>query len=437
MNLNSRTAVQANAQASMNQRILMIAYHYPPVRVSSGIQRTLKFSTYLRHHGWDPLILTVSPRAYEKVSDDQMKEIPAELPVGRAFCLDTARHLALGGRYFHWMALPDRWVSWIPAGVLQGLRMIRRHRPSAIFSTYPIASAHLIGLILARLTGLPWIADFRDSMTEPGYPADPLTWQVHRKLEQEAVRWCSRAIFTTQGTLKMYAERYPEIPQSRWAVIENGFDEENFKSAESDLQRTPRDSSHPVTLIHSGLLYPQERDPRPFFAALKKLLDEGEIGPGNLKIILRATGADALYKPMLEEYGLSGIVDLAPTVAYREALREMMTVDGLLLFQAAMCNHQVPAKIYEYFRAGRPIFAMTDPAGDTADTLRQAGVDSIAEITDVEDIARRLRRFLGEIRDGRASGVAPATASLHSRSSRTHELAAMLNALCPIPESAA
>jgi hypothetical protein len=28
-------------------RVLMVAYHYPPDRISSGVQRTLKFSRYL------------------------------------------------------------------------------------------------------------------------------------------------------------------------------------------------------------------------------------------------------------------------------------------------------------------------------------------------------------------------------------------------------
>src|SRR5262249_45774878 len=146
-------------------------------------QRTLKFSDYLREHGWSPVVLTVSPRAYEKVSDDQLKEIPADVPVERAFCLDTARHLAVRGRYFRWMVQPDRWVTWWFDGVRRALGIARRSRPDAIMSTYPIASAHLIASTTARLTGIPWLADFRDSMTEPGYPRDPLTWRVHRRLE--------------------------------------------------------------------------------------------------------------------------------------------------------------------------------------------------------------------------------------------------------------
>ena len=94
------------------RKLLMIAYHYPPVKGSSGIQRTLKFSAYLREHGWEPIILTVHPRAYAQVSDDQMGEIPAGMEVERAFALDTSRHLALGKRYLGWMAQPDRWAAW-------------------------------------------------------------------------------------------------------------------------------------------------------------------------------------------------------------------------------------------------------------------------------------------------------------------------------------
>jgi hypothetical protein len=65
------------------------------------------------------------------------------------------------------------------------------------------------------------------------------------------------------------------------------------------------------------------------------------------------------------------VVLLAPALPYREALRETMDVDGLLVFQAANCNHQIPTKIYEYFRTRRPILALTDPSGDTAAALRE------------------------------------------------------------------
>lgn len=408
----------------------MIAYHYPPVAGSSGIQRTLKFSAYLRDHGWEPIVLTVDPRAYDRVSDGQMADIPAGLQVERVFALDTSRHLAWRGRYLRPMSVPDRWVSWWPAGVLRGWQLIRQHRPQAMFSTFPIATAHMIGLSLQRLTGVPWIADFRDNMTDPDFPRDPMTWRFNRWLEGAVVHRCTRALFTTRGALDMYADRYPHIPASRWSIIENGFDEDNFADAERTLQRQPLGHPGQLTLVHSGVLYPEERDPRPFFAALAALKRDGTVSANNLHVVLRATGSDDHYRPLLEQNGIADLVELAPPVGYRQALQEMLCADGLLLFQAAMCNHQIPAKLYEYLRAGQPVFALTDPAGNTAEALRKVGCHDIVDLASAASIEQGLRAWVGDLRSGQASRVSAEMAARHSRHARTAELAALLADVC-------
>ena len=81
-------------------KALMAAFRYPPFRGSSGLQRILKFSHYLPSRGWQPIVLTLNAIAYPQVGDDQLREIPAGVPVKRAFALDTARHLAIRGSYF-------------------------------------------------------------------------------------------------------------------------------------------------------------------------------------------------------------------------------------------------------------------------------------------------------------------------------------------------
>ena len=406
----------------------MVAYHYPPSHGSSGIQRTLKFSTYLHEFGWDPMILTVTPRAYEKVSESQMAEIPDGIVVERAFGLDTARHLSIHGRYLRWMAQPDRWVTWWPAAVLAGRRMIRDHRPTVIMSTYPIASAHLIARTLHRLSGLPWVADFRDSMTEPGYPRDKRTWAIHRSLERDIVHVCTRAVFTTQGTLAMYRSRYPDVPPERWTVIENGFDEENFRDAEVRASK-PLGAPGQIVLVHSGILYPEERDPQPLFAALRELKDEQTLDGKSLRLILRAPGNEAHYKEAVSQYEIDDIVTIAPSVDYSSALREMMRADGLLLMQGAICNHQIPAKLYEYARAGRPIIALTDFAGDSARLLKEMGCRHVADMVDPNSIRAVFRSFIADWRAGELRGVNRAIADNHSRKARTIELAKLLNEL--------
>ncbi len=416
------------------KHVLMIAYHFPPVRVSSGIQRTLKFTQYLLNHQWLAQVLTVNPIAYIETNDGQIKEIPDEVFVKRAFALDTSRHLAIKGRYLHWMALPDRWVSWCIGGVVSGLLMIVKFRPKIIWSTYPIATAHLIGLILHRLTGIPWIADFRDSMTEDDYPVDPTQRKVYRWIERQTIRYCSRAIFTTPGAIRMYKDRYPEIDKKQWILIPNGYDEDNFIEAEEDAKKnTPlkeRDKAK-VTLLHSGVLYPSERDPTQFFLAMQELLKSDAINAGNLKIILRATGHDEYYKKLIQKQDLQDIIFIEPGVSYKQALVEMLSVDGLIIFQAANCNHQIPAKIYEYLRARRPVLALTDYEGDTAGVLKKSGVKSlIAALDDKNDIQKKMIEFIQHIKQNTFPIISDEYIFSHSREARTEILAKTMNDVC-------
>lgn len=412
------------------KNILMIAYHFPPVRVSSGIQRTLKFSRYLLDHGWKSQVLSVNPRAYIQVNNGQMDEVPNEVFVKRAFALDTSRHLSFKGRYLTWMALPDRWISWCFGGGISGLVMILKFRPKVIWSTYPIATAHLLGLILHRLTGIPWVADFRDSMTEDDYPVNPRQRKIYRWIEEKTIKHCVKAVFTTPGAITMYAARYPEVPNSRWALIPNGFDEENFVSAEKSeayklaLQNKNKEQ---IVLLHSGVLYPSERDPSEFFKALAVLLERGIICPKKFKIILRATGHDGLHTKLIKLNNLQDCVFLESSISYVQALTEMLTVDGLLIFQASNCNHQIPAKVYEYLRAKRPIFALTDPEGDTAGVLRDANIPWIVPLDDKDAIVNGISKFITELKQGRSFSVKEEVVNSHSRSSRTKLLAQLIN----------
>ena len=410
------------------KRVLMIAFHFPPLAGSSGIQRTLRFVQHLPAFGWQPLVLTAHPLAYERTGSDLLDQVPEGTVVRRAFALDTARHLALRGRYMGAMARPDRWVSWKFDAVRRGMQMLREFRPQAIWSTYPIATAHLIGATLHQRSGLPWIADFRDPMAQDGYPADPSTWQQYRRIEQTALEQASCATFTTPGAARVYRERYPQGAH-RVCVLENGYDEVSFAHAERSLDTTAPPNAGCVTLLHSGIVYPSERDPTQLFEALRALKAAGQLAPGSLKIRFRAAVHDALIQRLAAAHGVSEWVETLPAIDYHAALREMMSADALLVLQAANCNEQIPAKIYEYLRARRPILCLSDPLGDTAAVLRQAGVPAIARLDSADDIARVLPAFLADVRGHRAALPAAAAVAAASRAGRAQALAQRLDAL--------
>jgi hypothetical protein len=416
--------LEKSAAGAERKRALLIAYHYPPVATSSGLHRTLAFSRYLRDYGWEPLVLTVQPRAYEAVREDQLADVPADIVVKRTFALDVRRHLAVGGYYPGWLATPDRWSSWVVSGTLAGLGLIRRHQPQVIWSTFPIATAHLIGLALRRISGLPWVADFRDPMTEPGYTNRP----GHLALERQVAKHASRLVLTTPSCVRMYAERYPGAPRERFVELQNGYDEDTFRSVEDGVHTAPTPQG-PVTLVHSGVLYPNERDPSAFFAAISKLKAAGIVDSTKLRVVLRAAGHDALYGKMTQDAGVADIVELAKPAPYRDALREMLDADGLLIFQAANCNINIPAKVYECLRARRPIFALTDSAGDTAAVLRAASIDTIVPLDDSAAIATGLERFIRAIHAGTAPKPSEQAVLAHSRRALTAELAACFDSV--------
>jgi glycosyltransferase involved in cell wall biosynthesis len=408
------------------KKILIIAFHFPPFKGSSGIQRTVKFAHYLPDFGWEPIILTASPGAYGSAKDKSLKSFSRKFIVKRSFAMDSGRLFSFRGFYPKWLALPDRWASWWISAVRAGADLIRRHDPDVIWSTYPIATAHLIGLTLHKLFGKPWVADFRDPMTEENYPFDRIVRRVNRWLEHRTLKNSAISVFTTGGALEMYAARYPDIPRGNLRVVANGYDEEDFAGV-NPVRKGRKDNA--ITLVHSGLIYPWERDPQEFFAALDDLKRRGEISSSTLRVVLRGSGHEELYEGMLEKHGIRDIISLEKPIAYREAIREMISSDGLLVFQASNCNRQVPVKIYEYFRARRPIFAMTDPKGDTARVLRSSGINTMARLDSKDEIAARLSEFLRLVKQDRAPIANSKEIDRHSRKYLTEALAGVLNSL--------
>ena len=408
----------------MVKRVLMIAYHYPPLRGGSGIQRTLAFTQYLPQSDWQPLVLSVSANAY--VDKDPVNNIPQN-GIHRSFALDASRHLAIRGRYPSWLAQPDRWVSWWLTAVPAGLRMIRRYKPDVIWSSYPIATAHLIAMTLHRLTGIPWIADQRDPMVDTDYPPDQRRRRIHAWIEQQAIQRSAMVVCTTPGAVDDLVKRFPQVNDGKIQLIENGYDEARFATATIGAA-LPTSAGAPFRLLHSGVIYPSERDPSQLFSALASLLAEGDISPASFRLVLRASGHDEYLLRLLLRYpGVEQLIELAPSLPYPAALAEMLGADGLLLLQASNCNGQIPAKLYEYLRAQRPLIALTDPNGDTAGALRSAGINTIGRLDSATDIATTLMRFLQLCRD-RQAPLAPASViASHSRAARTRTLAALLD----------
>lgn len=407
----------------------MVALHFPPWSASTGHLRVLSFCRHLPGHDWEPVVLTAHARAYA-ASETPLQDEPLNaLRVYRAFALDAREHLSVGGKYPSWLALPDRWSSWWFGAVWKGLALIRELKPVLIFSTYPVATAHLVGLTLSRLTGLPWVADFRDPMVDSRFVDNTFEVRTRRWIERRTVEHCARALFTTDGARGEFIERYPHVPKSRFSTIPNGYEEAAFNEVEWNVGPICSSNDAPIRLVHSGSLYPDLRDPTALFRALGQLKQDGLLDAAHLRLIFRASGHESYIRNLALAENADDIVRFEPAIPHRDALREMLTSDGLVLLQAAAANHQIPAKIYEYLRARRPIVALIDRAGDTADLLTRAGVKSIAQFDDVNEIKETLVHFLRDLKANSWAFPAEAFVTGCSRASRSAEFAKILDSI--------
>jgi hypothetical protein len=104
----------------------------------------------------------------------------------------------------------------------------------------------------------------------------------------------------------------------------------------------------------------------------------------------------------------------------------MLTADGLLIFQGYTSNPAIPAKLYEYFRARRPIFALVDADGDTAKALKAAGIGTMAPMVSEDCIANALLDFLRCVHEGTSPVLDAGTVTKYTRESRAGELADLL-----------
>lgn len=385
-----QNASEVKETRAKGKRALLVAFHFPPQAGSSGILRTLNFVKHLPSHQWDISVLAATPRAFTQQSNDLIDAVPVRTRVIRAMALDASRHLAVKGRYLRIAALPDRWSSWWLPAVLKGMKEIRKESPDVIWSTYPIATAHLIGATLAKLSGLPWVADFRDPMNSTGYSQHPAQRWLWQRLESHVVSHAAVCVFTNAGASESYRKRYP-AHADKYRVIENGYDEEVFARSQPN-----RDGAlaHKLLILHSGLIYPKDRNPSTFFAALRTLINNGQLDINHLCVRFRAPHHGEEVMASARQHGLGGCVEIQPPVSYEQAIAEMMGADMLVVFQGSGFNSQIPAKIYEYLRAGRPILAVVDPVGGTAKQLARFGAVQIADIASDAAIVDALVQML-------------------------------------------
>jgi glycosyltransferase involved in cell wall biosynthesis len=426
-------------------RVLIVSFYFPPAG-GGGVQRVLKLCRHLPELGIDVDVLAPDDPKWGAVDPGLDADIPpattvhrahyrgpshAQTPAARLAAARGARAVgvraALLGRR---VLLPDPEVAWLPDALRAGVRIVRERQIDVVLSTSPPNSVHLIAAAIARRTGVPFVADFRDSwLANPHRRYERRSVRAKRAVEGRIARAALKRVAAVSAVTPSIAEEAAELapPGTAVRVVANGCDFEEFDGLE--YVRGER-----MRIVHAGSFFGQ-RTPRPFLGALAAVLRER---PG-LRDRVQAVFLGDL-RPADREWALDlGLGDALALEGFRphaEALAAMRAADALLLLVPRADGRGllvVSGKVYEYLAAERPIIALVPPEGDAAKLLRDTGSAWIADPDDESAIAAAIREAvaawegdeLGERR------LAPEWRERLDRRTRARELAELLRSVRP------
>ncbi len=364
-----------------------------------GVQRSVKFAKYLSKLGWQPTVWTAGRLPNLPCDKSLMVDFPGCVKVyDHGMLRDSAcecvnddksrlsdalawRFQALQNRY----SQPDPLVDWARASEASLVDMLRAGLFDVIYSTYSPASNHLLALSLKRLTGCAWVADFRDLWTDDyRYEEKSPKWrQVHRRWEQEILEEADVVVGVTPTQTKILSSHVPTWA-NKFVTITNGFDLDDFQNIVSS-ERSQHDDTLELTYVGSADRW---RTSDALFDGVARFACACT-GNGN-KLVLRVVGhVNESVKTRFTATGATCVY--TGRVNHAHAIEAMCTARALLMCVPEGRNGAsvVPAKLYEYLAASRPILLVGPPEGDAARIVRD-GHAGVCAPFDSEAISRAL-----------------------------------------------
>lgn len=356
------------------KKLLIITYYWPPSG-GAGVQRWLKLSHYLQEMGVQ--VYVISPEAkyasYLTTDTGLVNEIHPNIkliqtksfePLNVYKSLVGEKNVPTAGMsnvksnsVLHRLALiarsnlfiPDPRKYWRKHAVRAALKLIDNEGIEYVITSSPPHSVQLIGLDLKKKRNIKWIADLRDLWTGIYYynllQHGKLAAKRDAKFEKKVL--IKADLVTTVSPL--FAQEFAEISgehSSKFKVVTNGFDPRDFTAYETKLP-----SSFIIT--YTGSISTQYAISG-FLKAVKTLINN------NLnKIKIRFIGyASPDLIEQINQLELANYVEIIPYVNHSRSIQYLQESYALLL--VGPLNEQnkegsIPAKVFEYLAAQRPI----------------------------------------------------------------------------------
>jgi glycosyltransferase involved in cell wall biosynthesis len=391
------------------RRLLVFSYYFPP-DPSIGGARWAAMSEWLRRAGHEVTVITsrsngspdgVEPwvlRTFDVGAVGSVRRLLRRSHTPPSAVPATVHRPA--PRWFTDVVVPDECLlTWVPAALARARRLLCEREIDCVITSGPPHSTHLLGLLLGNRRPA-WIADLRDGWRfEALHPSWPTSAQdrLDALLERRTLRSAEAVVGVTPPIAEDAGARLGVLS----AHVPNGWDP--ALDAELIGAARPTLDGNRVNVVYTGTLSgPRGRDPRPLFAAMRRLAAERPAVASRLRVVLAG-------RLNTDEQRLLARLDLGDTVEHVGSLSRVAAAalqrdaDVLLLLSAPGHTSEATGKLFDYLAAGRPILALAQ-GNVAARTVRETGTGVAVAADDVDGIARALQEAV----DGTlASAYAP------------------------------
>lgn len=396
------------------KKVLIICYYWPPAG-GPGVQRWLKFATYLSEFGVEPTVFVPDNAHYPLMDEAFQAEIPKNIKVVRFPIKEPYRFakwfskkktktissgiisekqpsfleramLFIRGNLF----IPDARVGWVKPASRFLQKYVVEHEIDTIVTTGPPHSLHLIGLRLKMALKVRWVADFRDPWTTIHYHKSlrltESSAKKHKALEKEVLTQADAIVVTSPGTKKEFSE----ITPTPITVITNGFEH---------TSKAPRMLDERFSLVHVGSLL-TNRNPTLLWKVISELVQEQPDFASQCHIkLVGAVSKDVISS--LDAFGLTKYTEEGGYVTHEEALQLQKSAQVLLLVEMNRPETKaiIPGKLFEYLAAGRPILALGPEGSDIKAIIEETNTGRFFSYSEEGQIKEQLWNYFQKFSD--------------------------------------
>lgn len=350
------------------KKVLILSPHFPPVN-APDMQRVRLALPFLREHGWEPVVLAVTPDCVEGATVDPLLEAtyPPDIRVVRV--------AGLPPRATRWARFGSLWLRCGRALRRAGDALLRAEKFDAVLFSTTQFDAFTLGPRWRERFGVPYVLDYQDPWVNDYYDrtgtAPPggrikyafAQWRA-RRAEPPVLRGAAGVISVSSAYADLLHRLYPWFDRRRVRLLPFGASEADFRAVE---QHRPAASLIDFADGHIHLVYTGRCGPDMAFAltALFRALRRYRVShPAEAaRLRLHFIGTDYAppplgrywVRPVAEAEGVGDLVSEHPgRVPYFDALYYLRRADALLAVGSDDPSYAA-SKVFPYLLARRPL----------------------------------------------------------------------------------